>query len=456
MNQNPRMRPDLPNSTPSWDEKPQDHATAFFSGEEPNIGQVAQALAARGGGAVSVDLALDLVLNDYVEQAREVTGASGAAIALLRNGEMVCRATTGGSAPDLGVRVDTGSGLAGACWSTGQIQQCRDTETDGRVNAEACRRLGVRSMLIAPLADGGSVFGILQVFSAWPNAFGEREISTLQTLARRIAENKREVEASPAVAPGVEEEPEVAPAATPERVGVEEARSESSEPAAVWFDETEKPRGREIWPSVLIVLVICVEVLLGMVIGRHFAATGFTDRSQVVTPQAATVAPSGANANSAASSAAQPETPATSPDTPGPAADSVPASSASGTVNSAQPPSGGLVVTENGKVIYRSPSQSGGASRPASVHSGTRLIHRVQPEYPTEARAQKIQGPVVLDVVINGDGAVGNIDVVSGDRLLANAAVQAVKQWRYKPYFVNGHAVESETRITVKFTLPQS
>ena len=66
------------------------------------------ALAASGGGASSQDLALDLVLNQIVEQACLATGATGAAIALTRDGEMVCRATTGRNAPDLGVRLDNG------------------------------------------------------------------------------------------------------------------------------------------------------------------------------------------------------------------------------------------------------------------------------------------------------------------------------------------------------------
>ena len=84
---------------------------------------------------------------------------------------MVCRATTGGNAPDLGMRVETDSGLTGACLATGEVQQCSDTESDPRVNAEACRTLGVRSMLILPLCDRNGPFGILEVLSAQPYAF---------------------------------------------------------------------------------------------------------------------------------------------------------------------------------------------------------------------------------------------------------------------------------------------
>ena len=114
-------------------------------------GVVARTLAAYGGGTGSFDLALDLVLNEVVEQARLLTGATGAAIALMRDGEMVCRATSGKDAPELGVRLETTSGLSGACLQSGQIQQCSDTETDARVNAEACRLLGLRSIVVLPL-----------------------------------------------------------------------------------------------------------------------------------------------------------------------------------------------------------------------------------------------------------------------------------------------------------------
>lgn len=83
------------------------------------------------------------------------------------------------------------------------------------------------------------------------------------------------------------------------------------------------------------------------------------------------------------------------------------------------------------------------------------LIHRVEPEYPEEARKQQIQGPVALDVHINQDGAVQQLKVLSGDSLLAQAAIDAVKQWRFQPHTVNGHAVEMQTRITLNFKLPR-
>ena len=82
------------------------------------------------------------------------------------------------------------------------------------------------------------------------------------------------------------------------------------------------------------------------------------------------------------------------------------------------------------------------------------LVHRVEPEYPEQARQQQIQGAVVLETRINPDGIVGDLKVVSGHPLLADAAMAAVKQWRFRPHSVNGRQVEMQTRVTIKFTLP--
>ena len=180
--------PDPYGISTSWDQKSPGQDSIQ---QESDVATIAKTLAAHGGGAASFDLALDLILNEVVEQARLATGATGAAVALARDGEMVCRATTGADAPDLGVRIETRSGLSGACLQTGEIQRCSDAETDPRVNTEVSRRLGVKSILVLPLTDGEEPFGILEVFSSRRNAFGDRDINTLQVLARRIVDSKR-------------------------------------------------------------------------------------------------------------------------------------------------------------------------------------------------------------------------------------------------------------------------
>jgi len=81
------------------------------------------------------------------------------------------------------------------------------------------------------------------------------------------------------------------------------------------------------------------------------------------------------------------------------------------------------------------------------------LIRKVQPAYPPLARQARIQGAVQLQAEISKDGSIENLRLLSGHPMLAPAAIEAVKQWRYKPYILNGEPVEVETQITVNFTL---
>jgi periplasmic protein TonB len=81
------------------------------------------------------------------------------------------------------------------------------------------------------------------------------------------------------------------------------------------------------------------------------------------------------------------------------------------------------------------------------------LIHRVQPDYPPLARQARIQGTVVLRAIISREGRIENLQLVSGHPMLVQAAIDAVRQWRYRPYVLNDQPVEVETQITVNFTL---
>jgi protein TonB len=81
------------------------------------------------------------------------------------------------------------------------------------------------------------------------------------------------------------------------------------------------------------------------------------------------------------------------------------------------------------------------------------LVQKVEPQYPTLARAARVQGDVVLSAVIDTNGQITNLQLVSGHPMLVPAAIAAVKQWRYKPYLLNGQPVEVETTITVIFSL---
>ena len=86
------------------------------------------------------------------------------------------------------------------------------------------------------------------------------------------------------------------------------------------------------------------------------------------------------------------------------------------------------------------------------VSSGL-LIKKVQPAYPPLARQARIQGQVLLQAQISKDGSIENLSLISGHPMLAPAAIEAVKQWRYKPYMLNGEPVAVDTQVVVNFTL---
>ncbi len=82
------------------------------------------------------------------------------------------------------------------------------------------------------------------------------------------------------------------------------------------------------------------------------------------------------------------------------------------------------------------------------------LVHTVDPVYPPEALAQKLHGPVVLQARVGRDGSVEDLKIVRGYFILGRAAVAAVKQWRFQPYTINGHAAATQTVITINFSYP--
>jgi GAF domain len=126
---------------------------------------------------------LEPVMNIITEKAQAMTGATGAAIALRRGDEIVCRARAGRTAPDLGVRLHSHSGFSAECIRRGEIMLCEDAEKNARVDLVSCRQLGVRSILVAPLRNFYQSLGIFEVLSSRPYAFDDRDVASLQLLS---------------------------------------------------------------------------------------------------------------------------------------------------------------------------------------------------------------------------------------------------------------------------------
>ena len=127
---------------------------------------------------------LDAALQLLVERAQYITGATGTALALPQGMEMVCRASAGSCAPAVGARLQVQSGLTGESIVRRQLLRCDNAEADPRVNLEACRALGIASIVVLPLLRrNGEVRGLFELFSDHPYAFEERDLVSLERMA---------------------------------------------------------------------------------------------------------------------------------------------------------------------------------------------------------------------------------------------------------------------------------
>lgn len=142
-----------------------------------------QASDAPGCRITSPHINLEPAIGMITERAQVLTGATGAAIALRKGDEVICRARAGRTAPDLGVRLQVNSGISAECLRRGEVVLCNDAEGNPQVDLVSCRRLGVRSILAAPLRDYQRTVGIFEVLSAAPNAFDQQDVTTMQLLS---------------------------------------------------------------------------------------------------------------------------------------------------------------------------------------------------------------------------------------------------------------------------------
>src|SRR5580658_3287206 len=118
----------------------------------------------------AAELDLEPAISAITERAQHLTGATGAAIALRTGDEIVCRARAGRTAPDLGVRLQTETGISAEAVRTGEVMLCHDAERNPRVDLASCRRLGVRSILVSPLRHYRRTLGVFEVLSSSPGA----------------------------------------------------------------------------------------------------------------------------------------------------------------------------------------------------------------------------------------------------------------------------------------------
>lgn len=450
---------------------------------------------------------LDPILGTIADAARQLTGASGAALAMWKEGAMVCRARSGDQAPALGAQLSAETGISGECLRTGKIQHCVDTESDGLVDVEVCRSLGLRSIAVLPIQGWRGINGVLEVFSAQPAAFTEQNLAFLQQLAA-LAERARTAQPHGASSA----EPKLPPA-------VDKPQTSALLPASDRFrDMALAFLGTGSRPFVLGAMGLLAISLLGLVIWLGWRGPDETDSKASAAPpssvkaavNAATVSTVTARApdwhppdndpvwkanpggesmvpSSGKPSAGTPVTFASKVDViagkktqadrsllltdvapdftimhgvpssqPGSRADSQSDSHAAETA-SVEPPSipAGLTNQSALNGVLSAKVSLPDLSAPMSKKlSGGQLLRRVEPGYPAQARTLRLEGTVILSAVIMENGTVRDIKVVEGSPVLAQSAVKAVKHWRYQPYVRDGKPVKNETRITIDFKLP--
>jgi len=485
--------------------------------DEPQVLSTLRELVAAG------EHRLEPILAAIADAAMLLTGATGVALAMWKDGAMVCRARSGETAPPLGARLSADTGISGECLRTGKTQHCVDTEKNRLVDREVCRTLGLRSIAVLPIQGERGNNGILEAFSTEPGAFTAHHLAVLEHLAG-LAERARAakpVGASPVAAPTVVKAP------------LEKPASSGLLPASDRFvDFVRALVGRR--PLMLGAVGLVLVLLLGLVIWLGWRGNdGGESRARAAAPSsvAANTVVGGSVqdaklSNSGIAGQRVPDNDAVWKPNPGGQllASSGKPSAARTTVKSApelgagqakktqdartiskagaanvaqtQQASGSSVPSSSGvanKTGNDSPGTAKGAPKTDEIAaleppplvvdqsssalkgvlsskallptlsqqrvsrgvSGGQLIHRVPPVYPTQAKSLRIEGKVVLDAVVMEDGTVSGLKVVEGRPVFIPSAIESVKQWRYKPFVLDGKAVKSPMRITVDFKLPR-
>lgn len=132
-------------------------------------------------------LDLNAVMSLVLETTQSLTRANAGAIELVDGRKMVYRAVSGAASHMLGLTLDMDNSLSGTCVKSRAVLHCDDSETDDRVDRDACRSVGLRSMIVAPLFRDQQVLGVLKVMSPTPNAFDATDVSVLQLMCDLVA-----------------------------------------------------------------------------------------------------------------------------------------------------------------------------------------------------------------------------------------------------------------------------
>jgi TonB family protein len=442
--------------------------------------------------------ALDVLVDRLVR----LTRAAGAAIAWSDADNVICQASSG-HAPSVGTKLDAYSSITGECYRSGNIVSISDAEKDARLDAELCRELDLRSLLIVPVTTGNEVIGVVEVFSPVAGNFDGGDILLLDSVAEIIAELYNQQHApTPAVkvAFDIPISRQLEDAASEQNVGPVELQLETepahartevledgaarqpatpdeSDPHHAANDPSSPSAGKARRYLLGIALLIAGAMGLGDYLDWHFARSWITSQRSVH----ATVLASTPAIAAPSSSAVIPQEELTSVElaatTPTQTSSVAKAITPTKSELPLQRLDANLVKGETSRLAQVEPEPTAPAIRvlrsfdlpitPSypQLAKGTKpdqhvsptqltpakLIHRVDPNFPDFARSAAIAGPILLSATIGKDGRLKNIRLVSGNNALALEAFRAMREWRYKPYLLDGKPIEAETRIVIDF-----
>jgi TonB family protein len=429
------------------------------------------------------------VLHATAETARVLAGADGVAIAVRTKGVVICRARSGDIAPDLGTQLSVDSGISGECLRTGTVLICQDAASDARVDPDVCRVLGIRSIAVVPLNGPSGIGGILEAFSERAGAFGDEQLDLLRGLAA-VAEAAYEQECIVREESGgsfrsrLRGKPAVTPPAK-ELVAKETAEVENNSSGHIeaasflhskrfywivaaatavlllvsgvvwlsWRDPTPEVAASDTIPQPVRPVEKSTSVPPKSAPSKPEAGVvsrSTTSKTGDVLKNAAAIQRVGSDAHPASGTQVAPPLTSQASSAPSPQNAEAPPNEPPPTVEIAASTEPDLI---SGMGAGTGTMPALGARVSQGITQGA-LVHQVQPAYPSQAWAQRIAGSVVLDATIGANGSVRKLDLISGAPLLATAAKEAVRQWKYSPALLNGSPIEVQKRITVVFKLP--
>ena len=435
---------------------------------------------------------IDAILASVADAARVMTGADGTALALENQGAIVCRARSGETAPPIGAAINAESGISGECLRGAATLVCYDTLSDPRVDSEVCQALGIRSIAAIPLLDGARSAGILEAFSAKPNAFDGAALSSLRALAEvaQLAyqrENPPSPVSKPIASPATSSTPSPAESAPPSdplapfRQAVKYIPRKFTKEEL--FPAAAKLQHKRVWIAAVALGLLAAVVAwwswhspdegAGSTQTAHAATVANVNASspvrEVLPKPVAGVSGKRAPArtDSSLQNAAEIQ-PVRSDSSEGTSSNSTSAASAPAQTAPAhdnavvaevvEPPAVNIPQSANSEQLARLTATevrmpAGGPVVSQGVGEAV-LLHKVNPTYPLQARNQRLSGKVVVTTTIGTDGTIRNLTQVSGSPILGEAAKSALRQWRYRPATLNGTPVEVQKDITFVFDQP--